>query len=57
MKKQTLQDIAVQKSLTLSEQEAMKVLIFMAGMEAERIIDSKSVGTEQPPQPPKNRPA
>lgn len=57
MKKQTLQDVAVQKSLTLSEQEAMKVLIFIAGMEAERVIDSKSECSEQPRQPPVNCPA
>lgn len=57
MKKQTLQDVAVQKSLMLSEQEAMKVLIFMAGMEAERVIDSKSECSEQPRKPPTDRPA
>lgn len=57
MKKQTLQDVAVQKSLTLSEQEAMKVLIFMAGMEAERTINNKNEGTEQPRRPPVTQPA
>lgn len=34
MKEQTIQDIAMQKILTLSEQDAVKVLIFMAGLDA-----------------------
>lgn len=34
MNQPTLQDIAVQKSLNLSERDARKVLIFMSGLEA-----------------------
>ena len=40
MSKQKLQAVAIQKSLELSEQEAVKVLVFIAGMEAGREIQS-----------------
>lgn len=36
MSKPTLQAVAIQKSLELTEQEALKVLIFIAGIEAGR---------------------
>lgn len=34
MSKITLQAIAIQKTLEMSEKEALKVLVFMAGMKA-----------------------
>lgn len=34
MGKPTLQAIAIQKTLEMSEQEALKVLVFIAGMKA-----------------------
>lgn len=36
MSESTLQAMAIQKSLELTEQEALKVLVFIAGMEAGR---------------------
>lgn len=59
MSDRTLQAIAIQKSLKLSEQEAMKVLIFMAGMEAGRTLKASEEEAEearqdnQPCKPPK----
>lgn len=38
MSEPTLQAVAIQKSLELTEQEALKVLVFIAGMEAEKAI-------------------
>lgn len=34
MSEQTVQAIAIQKSLGLSEQDALKVLVFISGMQA-----------------------
>lgn len=36
MSEPTLQAVAIQKSLELTEQEALKVLVFIAGIEAGR---------------------
>ncbi len=41
MRKSKAQEAAIQKSLELTEQEAFKVLIFIAGMEAEKAIDKQ----------------
>lgn len=38
MSKPTLQAVAIQKSLELTEQEALKVLVFIAGMKAGKAI-------------------
>lgn len=47
MSKSTLRAVAIQKSLELSEQEALKVLVFMAGMEAERELDFAEKTTKE----------
>lgn len=39
MNKPTAREMAIQKSIELSEQEALKVLIFMAGMEAGKSLE------------------
>lgn len=38
MNEPTLQAVAIQKSLELTEQEALKVLVFIAGIEAGKAI-------------------
>ena len=40
MGKSKLQEAAIQKSLELTEQEAFKVLIFIAGMEAQQAVET-----------------
>ena len=40
MNEPTLQAVAIQKSLELSEQVALKILVFMAGMKAGRELQS-----------------
>lgn len=40
MRKQELQEIAIQKSLELSKQDALKVLVFITGMQAEKELQS-----------------
>lgn len=40
MNEQTLQATAIQKALGLSEQDALKVLIFITGMNAGKVLQS-----------------
>lgn len=40
MSKQTIQTIAIQKTLGLSKQDALKVLIFIIGMDAGKDLES-----------------
>ncbi len=40
MREQELQEIAIQKSLELSKQDALKVLVFITGMQAEKELQS-----------------
>lgn len=53
MKKPTAREMAIQKSIELPEQEVLKVLIFIAGMEAGKHINEEQSETEQPCKPPK----
>lgn len=47
MNEQSIQSIAVQKVLQLSEEEALKVLIFMTGLEAGAKLNSTTGSTKK----------
>lgn len=47
MNEQPLQALAIQKSLTLSEDDARKVLIFMAGLDAGAKLPSDDNASEE----------
>lgn len=48
----TYKDMAIQKIIDMPKEQVSKVLIFMAGMEAEHTIESKNENFEQTWYPP-----
>lgn len=49
MNEQALQTVAIQKSLGLSKQDALKVLVFIMGMQAGKDLQSAEKADNNPP--------